>query len=212
MKVIDWIKALIAYLLKPAVGWSVLSLGGLGIVVGIVSTVGFEYSLEATNTEEFCTSCHEMYAQPYQAIQQTTHFTNRTGVRPTCSDCHVSRHFVPKMIRKFEASWEVWGHLIGRVDTPEKYAAHLMVMKEREWRRMRANDSEGCRVCHDVAQTDFSLQSAKAQEYHLSIEHNNKTCIDCHQGIAHDYDRAQNLSYDNDNDEGRADDQVKVDP
>jgi cytochrome c-type protein NapC len=59
---------------------------------------------------------------------------------------------------------------------------------------MRASDSEPCRRCHDVERMDFSLQSAKAQQYHQAIEHQNKTCIDCHQGIAHDYDQAKKLT------------------
>jgi len=194
MGVVGWVKSLIKYLTSPAAGWTVLGLGGLGIIIGVVGVVGFNFSLAATNTEEFCTSCHEMYAQPYQTVQATAHYNNRTGVRPICSDCHVPHEFVPKMIRKIEAAREVYGHLLGTIDTPEKYAAHVDRMKAREVKRLRANDSQECRNCHDVARTDFSLQTAKAQEYHLSVEHNNKTCIDCHQGLAHDYGQAADVA------------------
>jgi cytochrome c-type protein NapC len=193
MGVMDRVKALIGYLLKPAVGWSVLSLGGLGIVIGIVSVVGFEISMAATNTETFCLSCHN-HDIPNKALQMTSHYNSRTGVRPTCSDCHVPHAFVPKMIRKIQASTEVWSHIKGTIDTPEKYTAHAQHMKDKEIARMRASDSEPCRRCHDVERMDFSLQSAKAQQYHQAIEHQNKTCIDCHQGIAHDYDQAKKLT------------------
>lgn len=182
------LKALLTYLRKPAAGWSILSLGGLGLFVGVLGTVSFQASLEWTNSEPFCLSCHSMYSQPYQAQQQTAHFNNRTGVRPICADCHVPRAFIPKMIRKIEASHDVYGTIMGTVNTPEKYAAHIPVMKARELERMRANDSQGCRVCHDTERTDFELQSEKAREYHQSIEAQNKTCVDCHQGIAHNYD------------------------
>jgi cytochrome c-type protein NapC len=187
------IKAIKSYLTRPAVGWTVLSLGGLGIIIGIVSVVGFNFSLAATGTEAFCVSCHEMHAQPFRTLQQTAHFKNRIGNTASCSDCHVPHEFIPKMIRKIEAAREVYGHLLGTIDTPEKYAAHLEVMKTREINRLRANDSQECRNCHNVERTDFSLQSAKAQEYHLAVEHNQKTCIDCHQGIAHDYSQAGSL-------------------
>jgi cytochrome c-type protein NapC len=193
MGVMDRVKALIGYLLKPAVGWSVLSLGGLGIVIGIVSVVGFEIGMAATNTETFCLSCHN-HDIPNKALQMTSHYNSRTGVRPTCSDCHVPHAFVPKMIRKIQASTEVWSHIKGTIDTPEKYTAHAQHMKDKEIARMRASDSEPCRRCHDVERMDFSLQSAKAQQYHQAIEHQNKTCIDCHQGIAHDYDQAKKLT------------------
>ena len=187
------IKIVIDYLRKPAVGWSVLSLGGMGLLLGVVSTLGFQFSLEVTNTEAFCTSCHEMSAQPYQAVQKTSHYNNRSGVRPTCSDCHVPHKFIPKMIRKIEASREVWGHLIGLIDTPEKYAEQLGAMKGREIDRMRNNDSNGCRTCHDVERMVLAQQTSKAQKYHQVMKAEKKTCIDCHQGIAHSYDEAHDM-------------------
>ena len=193
MGVMDRVKALIGYLLKPAVGWSVLSLGGLGIVIGIVSVVGFEISMAATNTDTFCLSCHN-HDIPNKALQETRHYNSRTGVQPSCADCHVPHAFVPKMIRKIQASTEVWSHIKGTIDTPEKYMAHAQHMKDKEIARLRASDSEPCRRCHDVERMDFSLQSAKAQQYHQAVEHQNKTCIDCHQGIAHDYDQAKKLT------------------
>lgn len=174
-------------LFRPSARWPVIVLLVAGVVLGVVGMLGFNYSLQATNTEAFCTSCHEMYAQPFQSVQQTTHFNNRSGVRPICADCHVPHEFVPKMIRKVEAAREVWGHLTGMVDTPEKYAAHLDVMKAREIARLRANDSAECRNCHDVARMDLALQSEKARLYHAAMDARNKTCIDCHQGIAHTY-------------------------
>lgn len=174
-------------LFRPSARWPVIVLLVAGVVLGVVGMLGFNYSLQATNTEAFCTSCHEMYAQPFQSVQQTAHFNNRSGVRPICADCHVPHEFVPKMIRKVEAAREVWGHLTGMVDTPEKYAAHLDVMKAREIARLRANDSAECRNCHDVARMDLALQSEKARLYHAAMDARNKTCIDCHQGIAHTY-------------------------
>lgn len=182
-KILDWI----APLFKPSARWSLLTLLLAGVVVGVVGVVGFNFSLQATNTEAFCTSCHEMYAQPYQTVQQTAHYNNASGVRPTCSDCHVPHEFVPKMIRKVEAAREVWGHLIGKIDTEEKYREHLAEMKAREVARMRADDSASCRSCHDVQRMDLAAQSEKARYYHLAMAEQAKTCIDCHQGIAHQY-------------------------
>ena len=179
------IRRLIKKLRQPAIHWSLGSLLLIGTAIGVVLTISFNASLHATSTEAFCLSCHEMKDNPYVMLQNTSHFENRTGVRPTCSDCHLPREFVPKMIRKVQASREVWGHMLGTLETPEKYAAHVPVMKEREIARMRANDSQECRNCHDVKQMVASLQSVKAQKYHQAEHNNNKTCIDCHAGIAH---------------------------
>lgn len=181
------IRKWVGLLLQPSKRWSILTLLVVGILVGAVGVVGFNFSLQATNTEAFCTSCHEMYAQPYQTVQQTTHYNNASGVRPTCSDCHVPHEFIPKMIRKVEAAREVWGSITGIIDTPEKYMAHLDEMKMREITRMRGNDSAGCRSCHDVKRMDFAAQSEKARFYHGAMAEQGKTCIDCHQGIAHQY-------------------------
>ena len=141
--------------------------------------------MELSNTESFCISCHEMNEFLYQEYKETVHFSNRTGIRATCPDCHVPKEFVPKMIRKIEAAREVWGTLIGKINTPEKYIAHAPVMKAREIARLKANDSQECRNCHEVERMLMSAQSAKAQEYHQAVQHREKTCIDCHAGIAH---------------------------
>lgn len=172
-------------LLKPSSSLSVLLLLCIGTGIGIAAVLGFNYSLHATNTEEFCISCHEMESNPYRQLQKTSHYNNVSGVRPTCSDCHVPKEFGPKMVRKIEAAREVWGSLIGIIDTPEKYAAHTPVMKAREINRLRKNDSQECRNCHEAERMILALQSVKAQKYHQAMQNEQKTCIDCHAGIAH---------------------------
>ena len=170
---------------SPSASHSVLALVTIGIAIGVLAVVAFNTTMHATSTEAFCISCHEMEANPYAQLQKTTHFNNASGVRPTCSDCHVPQEFMPKMIRKVEAAREVWGTITGVIDTPEKYAAHTPVMKEREIARLRANDSRECRNCHETDRMLAALQSAKAQKYHKARRMNDKTCIDCHAGIAH---------------------------
>jgi len=176
-----WLKSL----LKPSPTRSILSILAIGIALGIVGLLSFDASLHATSTEKFCISCHEMEANPFAQLKKTSHYNNNSGVRPTCSDCHVPKEFIPKMIRKIQASREVWGTLIGKIDSHEKYVAHTRVMKTREIARMKANDSQECRNCHESERMILADQSAKAQEYHLAMKNNGKTCIDCHAGIAH---------------------------
>ena len=162
----------------------VLLLVGLG--VGVFGMLAFDYSMEATSTEEFCTSCHEMASGPFVMVQDTTHFRNESGVRPTCSDCHVPEKGWPKMWRKIQASREVWSALTGKINTPEKYLAHAPVMKAREIARLQANDSQECRNCHNVEAMDLDQQSRMAKRAHGRMVKQERTCIDCHEGIAHD--------------------------
>ena len=154
-----------------------------GFVGGIIFWGGFNTAMEFTNTEMFCTSCHENL---YEELQPTIHFTNRSGVRAKCSDCHVPHDWTPKIARKMQASKEVWAFLMGSINTPEKFNARRRHLAEREWHRLKANDSLECRNCHEFEYMDFTWQSSRAEQQHsTALANGEKTCIDCHKGIAH---------------------------
>src|SRR5210317_1438422 len=91
------------------------------MVVGVIFWGGFNTAMEATNTLEFCISSHEMEDNVYQEYKKTIHFTNRSGVRATCSDCHVPDPWVHKVVRKIQASNELLHKMLGTIDTPEKF-------------------------------------------------------------------------------------------
>ena len=157
----------------------------VAMLLGATALAGFNGIMSYTSTEEFCgAACHEM-EQPLQALQGTAHYSNSHGVSVHCSDCHIPKEFIPKMVRKIEASREVWGHFTGLIDTPEKYAAHRPAMRERELNRIRANDSQECRNCHKVERMDFEAQERAVRRYHRGMKQREKTCIDCHEDIAH---------------------------
>ncbi len=172
---------------RPSVHFSLGFLTFGGFIAGIVFWGGFNTALEVTNTEAFCVSCHEMYGNVFQELKPTIHYTNRSGVRATCPDCHVPHEWTNKIARKMQASKEVWGKIFGTINTREKFLAMRRELAEREWARLKANNSLECRNCHDFGYMDFTRQSPRAanahEEFLLSGE---KTCIDCHKGIAHE--------------------------
>jgi len=140
-----WLKSL----LKPSPSRSILALVAVGLIIGVVGVITFEASLHASSTEKFCIGCHSMKANPYAQLQKTSHFDNVTGVRPTCSDCHVPREFIPKMIRKIEAAREVWGNITGIIDSPEKYAvAALQSAKAQQFHAAKRLNGKTCIDCH----------------------------------------------------------------
>ena len=164
------------------------SLGGLlavGFVVGVMFWGGFNTALEATNTEKFCISCHEMYDNVYMEYKETIHYNNRTGVRATCPDCHVPKDWTHKMIRKVQASKELWGKMVGTIDTREKFEAKRLELARNEWKRMKASDSRECRNCHSFESMNKDSQKQRARKQHEMALEDNMTCIDCHKGIAH---------------------------
>ena len=166
-----------------------LSLGFLalgGFVCGLLFWGAFNTALELTNTEKFCTSCHEMHDNVFSELKSTIHFTNRSGVRASCPDCHVPHNWTDKIARKMQASKEVWGHLFGTINTREKFVDHRLELALHEWARFKANDSLECRNCHNFESMDFTRQSVRAQKMHSTyLANKEKTCIDCHKGIAH---------------------------
>lgn len=170
---------------QPSVRYSLGVLLLVGFVSGIIFWGGFNTAMEMTNTEQFCISCHEMRDNVYPEYKETIHYTNRTGVRAVCSDCHVPKEWTYKMIRKIEASKEVWGKLVGTIDTREKFEAKRLELARREWKRMKANDSRECRNCHSLESMASEKQKQRARKQHEMAREDNMTCIDCHKGIAH---------------------------
>ena len=172
---------------RPSVHFSLGFLTFGGFIAGIIFWGGFNTALEITNTEAFCVSCHEMYGNVYQELKPTIHYTNRSGVRATCPDCHVPHEWTNKIARKMQASKEVWGKIFGTINTREKFLAMRRELAEREWARLKANNSLECRNCHDFVYMDFTRQSPRAARAHEEfLVSGEKTCIDCHKGIAHE--------------------------
>jgi cytochrome c-type protein NapC len=173
------------WLCRPSAKYSVLALTLVGFVSGIVFWGGFHTGLEATNTLEFCIGCHEMRDTVYQEYKETIHYSNRSGVRAICSDCHVPRDWGHKMLRKAKASFEVWGKLTGSIDTPAKFEAKRMELATHEWDRMKAAGSAECRNCHNFDAMSPEAQKQSNYKRHMAAQKDGKTCIDCHKGIAH---------------------------
>lgn len=173
------------FLRTPSARWSLLTLLVAGFAGGIVFWGGFHTALEKTNTLEFCIGCHEMRDTVYQEYKETIHYSNRTGVRATCPDCHVPHEWGPKIVRKIQASGEVWGKLMGDISTPEKFEAKRMELATNEWNKMKSVDSRECRNCHSWDGMSDKKQKASNFKRHMEARAEGKTCIDCHKGIAH---------------------------
>jgi cytochrome c-type protein NapC len=170
---------------KPSAKFSLIGIASVSFIAGIIFWGGFNTGMEATNRLEFCIGCHEMRDNVYQEYKKTIHYSNRTGVRAICSDCHVPKEWGPKMIRKIQASQEIWGKLTGYVDTKEKFESHRMELATHEWARMKANGSRECRNCHSFKAMSAEYEKPSNYARHMKAEADGKTCIDCHKGIAH---------------------------
>lgn len=166
-------------------------LGGATLLsVGVLATVlfvgGFTVFADKTNTLEFCVSCHSMANGPYAEYKKTMHYNNRTGVRATCNDCHVPKEFFPKLAAKIIAAKDVYHHLLGTIDTPEKFEERRLQMAQRVWAYMENTQSAGCRSCHDFDAMNLDEQGRRAKLKHPQARTEGKHCISCHKGIVHE--------------------------
>jgi len=170
---------------RPSARHSMLVLLVAGGIGGVIFWGGFNTAMEATNTLEFCISCHEMRDTVYQEYQKTIHYSNRTGVRAICSDCHVPKAWTYKLMRKIQATNELWHKMLGSVDTLGKFDAKRLELAQHEWARLKKNDSLECRNCHSFESMKTDSQKDRAKKFHELAQKKGETCIDCHKGIAH---------------------------
>ncbi|HAG8533004.1 TPA: pentaheme c-type cytochrome TorC, partial [Escherichia coli] len=170
---------------RPSARWSVLALVATGIVIGIALIVLPHVGIKVTSTTEFCVSCHSM--QPvYEEYKQSVHFQNASGVRAECHDCHIPPDIPGMVKRKLEASNDIYQTFIAHsIDTPEKFEAKRAELAEREWARMKENNSATCRSCHNYDAMDHAKQHPEAARQMKVAAKDNQSCIDCHKGIAH---------------------------
>ena len=162
-----------------------LAVAAVFFVGGIVFWGGFNTAMEATNTMGFCKSCHEMRTMVYAEYSLTGHYENRTGVRATCSDCHVPNPWAYKFVRKIQASNELLHWALGSIDTPEKFEAKRLTLAKNVWKSMKETDSRECRNCHSWEGMSKASQKPRAAKQHADARQDGLTCIDCHKGVAH---------------------------
>lgn len=157
----------------------------LSFLVGVFFWGGFNWSMELSNTESFCISCHEMQDNVYQEYKKSIHYKNSTGVRATCPDCHVPKEWSQKLARKIQASNELYHWMIGSINDRKKFLQKRSVLADHVWSSMEKNDSRECRHCHDETAMKYEIQSTKAKKIHTLNRDWGMTCIQCHQGVAH---------------------------
>ena len=153
---------------------------------GILFWGGFNWALELSNKEAFCISCHEMKTNVYAEYKNTIHYSNRTGVRAICPDCHVPKDWPHMVIRKITATNELFQHFRGTLDTREKFLNRRPYLAKLVWTSMKRTDSRECRNCHSFDYMKNAKQNVRAGEIHKEATGKGWTCIDCHIGIAHE--------------------------
>ncbi|TCT19174.1 NapC/NirT family cytochrome c [Thiobaca trueperi] len=157
---------------------------GLAFFAGVLFAEGIRYGVEATNTNEFCTSCHSMQIS-LKEYEESLHFKNVIGIQTNCADCHIPKSHISAITAKVFAVQELMAEMYGTIDTPEKFEARRWTLANQVWAKMKASDSQECRICHSILNMVLSEQFSLAARRHATAKEDGKTCIDCHKGVVH---------------------------
>ena len=181
------IRRFFQWLFSPSARWSVFALLLAGTIVGAVGVIGTQVAVAVTGTDEFCgNSCHSHKNFVCPEHKTSAHYTNRTGVRAMCVDCHVPHTYPAKLIFKAKAGiTDAIAEARGVISTQEKFDKERWRLANIVWEDMRANNSANCRTCHDDKAMDSKKQSEDALKQHKKFASGKATCIDCHTGVAH---------------------------
>ena len=163
-----------------------MALLAVGVVIGAGMIIGTLVMVRATGTNQFCgTACHEMQAALTE-LEASSHGRNNIGLAATCRDCHIPHEYPASLIRKTQAgAKDIYQHLLGAMDTPEKYEKARARMAKVELERLKGRDSAECRHCHDAAKMDLAKQTGLAAKSHKEAAAKKQTCVECHTGVAH---------------------------
>ena len=175
------------WLFTPSARWSLFTLLLVGGVVGAVGVIGTQVAVYVTGTDEFCgTACHSHEKFVYPEHKLSVHYSNRTGVRAECHDCHIPHSYPQKLIYKAEAGiTDAIAEMRGSIATQEKFDKERWRLANIVWDQMRENNSANCRTCHDPQAMNPAKQSEDAVKQHKKFASGKATCIDCHTGVAH---------------------------
>lgn len=171
---------------SPSARWSVLSLLVIGLLAGAGGVIGTQVMVHVTGTNEFCgTACHSMQ-WTYAEFKQSGHHFNRSGVAATCHDCHIPNQYPNLLWYKAKAGTkDAIAEMRGVIDTEEKFKKERLRLAKAVWAEYKENDSANCRTCHVFTPEVIAKQKDFAKKMHETRKAENKTCIDCHKGVAH---------------------------
>ncbi len=181
------IRRFFRWLFSPSARWSVFALLLVGGVAGAFAVVGTQVGVHLTGTDEFCgNACHSHAKFVYPEHKESVHFSNRTGVRAMCVDCHVPHNYPAILVYKAKAGiTDAIAEMRGVISTQEKFDKERWRLANIVWDEMRADNSANCRTCHNPEAMNHEMQGQGAVKQHKKFAAGKATCIDCHTGVAH---------------------------
>lgn len=98
--------------------------------------------------------------------------------------CHVPISRSIYLGTKIRAVKDIYGEMVGTIDTPEKYEAHKLAMAQSVPKTLKRERSH-CRPATATTPWTSPPQRPEARPQHPVAIKQGETCIDCHMGVAH---------------------------
>ena len=138
--------------LRSANRWAVLF---FALVAVVVLYSGTAVSMKATDSKEFCGSCHVM-----NEVVRTHQFSTHANL--SCNDCHAPHDLVSKIPFKAQAgAKDIYINTFGTVDD---------VIHATDKTKEIVN--QNCKSCHEMTNVNVAMDT---KEY----------CFDCHRTVPH---------------------------
>lgn len=152
----------------------------LGFLAAVLLVFSGNKATKATNTDEFCASCHNVHPHATTSWKMSTHYDNKRGVVVHCVQCHLPPEGLYKFTEKVKTGMrDVYGTLFKDVSTLNwelksslEYAVHHTY-------------EESCIACHENL---FPLGlTQEGEDAHIYYNDNKEDlhCINCHLAVGH---------------------------
>lgn len=153
---------------------SVIGVFASGMILGAAPLLG----MKATDSTEFCISCHSM-THLWEVTKASRHFKNDRGVQVGCPSCHVPHPIADYLQVKMLALHDVYSEIVNPVNTKEDYEARRPELAQKVRTDYLKNDSAECRNCHSYENFTRPIKS------HDRAKKAGTTCIKCHYNLVH---------------------------
>jgi nitrate/TMAO reductase-like tetraheme cytochrome c subunit len=156
------------------ISMGVLSIFVGGFIFGAAPLLG----MKATDSTDFCISCHTM-THLWEATKRSAHYQNDRGVQVGCPSCHVPHPVANYLQVKMAALKDVYVEMTNPALTKEDYENRRPRLVQKVRDEYLANNSAQCRNCHVIENFTRPIKA------HARAQKTGTTCIKCHYNLVH---------------------------
>jgi len=166
-----------------------------GFIIGILILAGFGKAVEATSTNEFCSSCH-VHPQATSSWKQGVHYATQSGYHVSCTECHLPPEGEGYLTEKTKTGLrDLWSYCTKDTSEFDWEAASSL---ERASRHVY---NSTCTRCHEnIFPAKLTREGSDAHLYYKMMTEKGEElqCISCHLNSGHyikDYTHGSNKGF-----------------